>query len=177
MLTVFYSPHATSTDNEAGRASGHADVLLSALGQQRAQQLGAHYAAEAFDAVLCSDLQRAQVTAQIAFSDRGLPIIPDARLREFDYGTMTQCPRDDLHLEQHIREPFPEGESVKMAVERVGNFLQEVRHAYDGQTIVVIGHVATRYGLEYALGQASLEAIVQAVWEWREVPIWRYEYG
>ncbi len=37
MLTLFYSPHMTSVDNEAGRASGHADVPLSALGRQQAQ--------------------------------------------------------------------------------------------------------------------------------------------
>lgn len=32
MLTLFYSPHMTSIDNEAGRASGHADVPLSEAG-------------------------------------------------------------------------------------------------------------------------------------------------
>ncbi len=59
MLTIFYSPHMTSIDNEAGRASGHADVPLSANGRQLAQELGQHYAAEILDAVFCSDLQRA----------------------------------------------------------------------------------------------------------------------
>ncbi len=42
MLTLFYSPHMTNVDNEAGRASGHADVPLSALGRQQAQELGQH---------------------------------------------------------------------------------------------------------------------------------------
>ena len=46
MLTLFYSPHMTSIDNEAGRASGHADVALSPLGRQQAEQLGQHYATE-----------------------------------------------------------------------------------------------------------------------------------
>ncbi|HLZ58333.1 MAG TPA: histidine phosphatase family protein [Ktedonosporobacter sp.] len=44
MLTLFYSPHMTSIDNEAGRASGHADVPLSETGQQRARELAQHYA-------------------------------------------------------------------------------------------------------------------------------------
>jgi broad specificity phosphatase PhoE len=45
MLTLFYSPHMTSIDNETGRASGHANVPLSALGRQQAQEVGQHYAA------------------------------------------------------------------------------------------------------------------------------------
>jgi broad specificity phosphatase PhoE len=175
MLTVFYSPHSTSIDNEAGRASGHADVPLSALGRQQAQQLGENYAAQAIDAVFCSDLQRAYTTAEIAFSARRLPIICDARLREFDFGKLTQHPPAELHLEQHITEPFPDGESIIMAVQRVGDFLQEVLRSYEGKTIVVIDHVATRYGLEYWSGQASLEDIVHTRWGWRDVPIWRYE--
>src|SRR5437879_324577 len=43
MLTLFYSPHMTSVDNETGHASGHADVPLSALGRKLAQDLGKHY--------------------------------------------------------------------------------------------------------------------------------------
>ena len=53
----------TSIDNEAKRASGHANVPLSALGHQRSQELGQQYATEALDAVFSSDLQRATTTA------------------------------------------------------------------------------------------------------------------
>ena len=63
MLKIFYSPHMTSIDNEAKRASGHANVPLSALGHQRSQELGQQYATEALDAVFSSDLQRATTTA------------------------------------------------------------------------------------------------------------------
>ena len=79
MLTVFYSPHMTSVDNEAGRASGHADTPLSERGKQEAIRLGDQYAAQALDMVFCSDMQRATTTAQIAFSGRNVPIIRDAR--------------------------------------------------------------------------------------------------
>ncbi len=107
---------------------------------------------------------------------RSLPIIPDKRLREFDYGDMTQHSRDDLYLEQHITEPFPNGESVTDAVMRVGEWLREVMRDYDGKTILVIGHRATFKALEYWSGDQSLEAIIGGVWEWRDVPIWRYSF-
>jgi alpha-ribazole phosphatase/probable phosphoglycerate mutase len=177
MLTLFYSPHMTSVDNEARRASGHADVPLSPAGRQLAQELGQHYAAETLDAVFCSDLQRAVTTAQLAFSGRAMPVIPDARLREYNYGDLTQYPVAQVEQEfsRRITEPFPHGESLLMVVQRVGNFLRDVLRQYDGKTIVVIGHRATRYALEYWCGSASLEEIVNTPWQWKEVPIWRYE--
>ena len=177
MLTLLYSPHMTSTDNEVGRASGHADVPLSPLGRQRAQEVGQHYATHDLDAVFCSDLRRAADTARIAFAGRALPIVPDARLREYDYGDMTQQPVAlvDAEFARRIGEPFPHGESLTMVARRVGAFLRDASRAYDGKTVVVIGHRATKYGLDYWCGDASLDEIVRTPWEWREVPIWRYD--
>ena len=177
MLTIFFSPHATSVDNEARRASGHADVPLAAVGREQARELGRHYVDKALDAVFCSDLQRASETAAIAFAGRGLPIVPDARLREYDYGDMTQYPVAQVEAEfaRRITEPFPGGESLLMVMQRVGAFLQDALREYDGKEIVVIGHRATRYGLEYWCNGASLDDIVRAPWPWLDVPIWRYE--
>lgn len=176
MLTVYFSPHAASVDNEAGRASGHADVPLSNQGRQQALALGGHYAAILVDAVFCSDLLRAADTAALMFGDRAAPRATDGRLREFDYGTMTQWPRERVEAEfpQRITMPFPGGESMLAVVERMGEFLHDVLAAYDGKTIAMIGHRGTKWGLEYWAGSQSLEEIARTPWEWREVPIWRY---
>ncbi len=178
MLTIFYSPHATSIDNEAGRASGHADVPLSELGWKQAQEFGQHYAKEKFDAIFCSDLQRAWYTAELAFAGRTLPLLRDSRLRECDYGEMTQYPVAEIEKEymMHIVKPFPGGESILMVVQHVGAFLRDVYRKYDGKIILVIGHRATKYGLEYWCNNTSIEAAVQAPWECLAIPIWRYEF-
>ncbi|HVU11472.1 MAG TPA: histidine phosphatase family protein [Phototrophicaceae bacterium] len=177
MLTILYSPHMTSVDNEAKRASGHADVPLSDAGRRQAVELGQQYADYALAAIFCSDLQRARMTAEIAFAERGLPIIADARLREYDYGDLTQHPVAEVEAQfpQRIDEPFPNGESLRRVVERVGAFLREILPEYDGKTVALIDHRATRYALEYWCGDQSLAQIAAAQWEWREVPIWRYE--
>lgn len=177
MLTILYSPHMTSVDNEAGKASGHADVPLSTSGRQQAQELGQHYATYSFDAVFSSDLQRASTTCKIAFSKRRVPVMLDTRLREYDYGAMTQYPRSQVEEEfpRRITEPFPDGESLLMVAQRVKNFLRDVLSEYDGKTVVVIGHRATKYGIEYWCGNASLEEIVRGPWDWRDIPIWEYE--
>jgi broad specificity phosphatase PhoE len=167
----------TSIDNEAKRASGHANVPLSTGGRQRAQELGQYYATKTLNAVFCSDLQRALLTSHIAFAGRGLPIVPDARLREYDYGDMTQYPVAQVEGEfpRRIKDPFPNGESLLMVVQRMGAFLQDTWPDYNGKTIVIIGHRATRYGLEYWCNNASLEEIVHAPWPWLDIPIWQYE--
>jgi broad specificity phosphatase PhoE len=175
MLTVYYSPHMASVDNEAGRASGHADVPLSDNGRRQAMALRQHYAALPLAAVYCSDLQRATATAAIAFGSRGLPIIADARLRETDFGALTQHPPSETRDDEHITAPYPGGESLTMAVQRVAASLREALSAYDGKAIVVIGHRATKYGISYCCGEQSLAAVVTTPWEWRDVPIWRYE--
>ncbi len=128
MLKIFYSPHMTSVDNEAKRASDHADVPLSPAGRQLAQELGQHYTKEMLDAVFSSDLQRATATAHIAFANRSIPLLADARLREYDYGDMTQYPIEQVEAEfpKRVTEPFPHGESLQMVVERIGAFLRNV---------------------------------------------------
>ena len=105
MLKIFYSPHATSVDNEAKRASGHADVSLSPAGLEQARELGQHYAIETLDAVFSSDLQRATTTAHIAFAERHIPLVPDARLREYDYGDLTQYPLAQVEAEFPLVSP------------------------------------------------------------------------
>jgi alpha-ribazole phosphatase/probable phosphoglycerate mutase len=110
------------------------------------------------------------------FGDRSVALITDARLREFDYGTMTQWPRERVEAEfpQRVTTPFPGGESMLMVAKRMGDFLHDMLAAYDGKTIVVLGHRGTKWGLDYWAGRQSLEAIALTPWEWRAIPIWRY---
>lgn len=123
---------------------------LSELGRLQAQELGQHYATKTLDAIFCSGLQRALITSQIAFAGRGLPTRANVRLREYDHGDMTHYPVAQVEEEfpRRITEPFPHGESLLMVVQRVGAFLHDVCSGYDGITLVIIGHRATRYGLE-----------------------------
>jgi broad specificity phosphatase PhoE len=79
-MRVYFATHATTTDNEAGMASGWRDARLSRSGIQQAEQLGHRFEDKKLDLICCSDLTRAADTVRLAFDDR-LPVIVDRRLK------------------------------------------------------------------------------------------------
>jgi broad specificity phosphatase PhoE len=117
ILDLTFETHSTSLDNEAGLASGWFDVDLSPLGERQARELGQRRRYDVFDAVYCSDSRRTSFTAQIAFGGRGIPIVPDSRLRECHYGALTRRPSAEVDSRRvdHISIPFPGGRVMKMS--------------------------------------------------------------
>jgi broad specificity phosphatase PhoE len=175
-MEIIFESHATSLDNEAGRASGWNDVALSPTGEAQARQMGERYAGQTFDALFCSDLQRSYNTARLAFGDK-FPIITDNRLRECDYGDLEQKGKELIESERptRIHTPFPNGESLDDAVTRVAEFLHEIHDEYAGKRIMIIGHRATHYGIEHTVSGKPLEEIAAEVWTWQ--PGWKYQWA
>jgi broad specificity phosphatase PhoE len=174
-IEVIFEYHSTSTDNEAGVASGWRDPPLSGKGRDQARELGERRRGEQIDAVFCSDLRRAVETAEIAFPETVR--YKDRRLREYDYGTMTGMPREVMEAERPLRveTPFPEGESLRDVAARVRGFLDDLARKWDGRRVVVIGHGATRLAFEYLLGGMSLEEAAATPFSWEPVPpSWRF---
>lgn len=172
-VQIIFVPHGTTFDNEARLSSGWNDVELSPLGIKQSQEMGERYKNERFDAIFCSDLQRAYRSGEIAFGDRFL-IIRDTRLRECDYGDFTQHPSSEVDAQKlkRIREPFPNGESYEQTSERMREFLEDLLKNYDGKKVMIIGHRATQYGLERWIGGLPLEKVISAPWKWQ--PGWLY---
>jgi 2,3-bisphosphoglycerate-dependent phosphoglycerate mutase len=171
---IIFETHATSLDNEAGLASGWFDVALSDTGEAQARALGERRRDDDLAAIYCSDLQRAVQTAAIAFADRGIPIVQDARLRECDYGTYTRRPVSDIEAQRALRvaTPFPEGESYQQVVDRMARWFDEIAEALANRTVLVVGHRATLYALEHLVNKVDLHDAVTAPWQWR--PGWDY---
>jgi 2,3-bisphosphoglycerate-dependent phosphoglycerate mutase len=174
MIELVYETHSTTEDNEAGRATGWLPGRLSERGRREARELGRRRAADGIAAVFCSDLGRAVETAAIAFGDTGIPVLHDWRLRECDYGSRNGMPAVEMHAHrrEHLDVPYQGGESWRQAVTRTGRFAADLPLRWDGRRIVVIGHVATRWGLDHAIGGAAVEDLVASEFEWR--PGWEY---
>ena len=174
MVTLIFEAHGTTFDNEAHLSSGWNDVALSPLGERQSREMGERYKDDHFDAIFCSDLSRSYRSAEIAFGDR-FPIVKDKRLRECDYGDLTQKPSEIIDGEKlgRISVPFPHGESYTETTARMKSFLDDLRRDYDGKRVMVIGHRATQYGLEHLLNGVPLEKLVTTHFKWQ--PGWGYE--
>ena len=162
-----FETHATSLDNEAGLASGWFDVTLSEKGEVQARALGERRRADNLSAVFCSDSDARRIrTAEIAFADRRIAIVRDARLRECDYGALTRHAASEIEAQRHLRVtmPFPGGESYQQVVDRVGAWLTEIAEAFAGQTVLVVGHRATFYALEHLIEGVDLHNAVTSAW-------------
>lgn len=170
-VEIIFEFHSTSTDNEAGIASGWSDPPLSAKGREVAKELGERRQGEQIDAVFCCDLRRAVETAEIAFSG-GIPTHPNVRLREYDYGTMTGAPVEHIHAERPARvdTPFPEGESLRDVADRIRDFLNDLAREWDGNRVLIIGHGATKLALDHLLGGLSLEDAASQMFTWEPIP-------
>jgi broad specificity phosphatase PhoE len=173
MLTIIFEAHGTTFDNEAHLSSGFNDVALSPLGIEQAKGMGVRYKDDHFDAIFCSDLERAYKTAEIAFGD-AFPIVQDARLRECDYGDFTQHPSEEVDAEKpkRISEPFPNGESYEQTSIRMKEFINFLKQNYDGKRVMIIGHRATQYGLDHWINGVSYEQLVATKFVWQ--PGWEY---
>jgi len=173
-IELVFETHSTTVDNEEGRATGWLSGQLSARGRTQAQQLGSRRISDGITAVFSSDLARAAETASIAFGGSVIPVLYDWRLRECDYGQRNGMPVAELHAarREHLDRPYPGGESWRQAVTRVGRFLGDLPLRWDEQRILVIGHVATRWGLDHFLGSVPLEELVERDFAWQEG--WEY---
>ena len=173
-IEVVFETHSTTVDNEHGRATGWLPGQLSAQGQAQARQLGRRRGDDGITAVFSSDLARATQTAAIALGQSAIPVLHDWRLRECDYGTRNGMPASELHASrlEHLDQPYPGGESWRQAVTRVSGFLTDLPLRWNGCRVLVIGHVATRWGLDHFINGAPLEVLAREDFAWQEG--WEY---
>ncbi|MBD3005494.1 MULTISPECIES: histidine phosphatase family protein [unclassified Streptomyces] len=173
-IRLVYETHATTTDNEAGIATGWLPGSLSPTGRRQARELGDRRRNDGIAAVFTSDLHRAVDTARIAFAGTTLPIHHDPRLRECNYGHLNGCPQTVLapRRGQHIDEPFPGGQSYREVLAATEDFLADLATRWGGSRILLIAHSANRLALDCLLADARLEDLVQAPAHWQ--PGWEY---
>jgi 2,3-bisphosphoglycerate-dependent phosphoglycerate mutase len=174
VIQVVFETHSISEDNERAAASGWSHSRLSPRGRELARELGQRRRGDGIDAVFSSDLRRAAETAEIAFAESAIPILLDWRLRECDYGELNAGPAAE-HVAGRARfldQPYPAGESWRQAAARVGRFVADLPSRWEGKRVLVIGHVATRWGLEHYLAGMALEELVEAGFSWQEG--WEY---
>lgn len=155
--------HGETVWNVEGRMQGHLDSALTETGLRQALALGQALAAERFDALYASDLERALRTAQIIAEQTGLAVVTDARLRERCLGIMqgmTFVEFEKAHPEEwtrfRARDPdyaLPEGESMRRRGERTIACAEELARRHAGGRVLIVTHGSVLSGfMRHALG-------------------------
>lgn len=149
MTELIVIRHGETDWNRQHRFQGQIDVPLNAAGRAQAARLAQRLAAERFDAVVASDLQRAHATAQAAAGAR--PIETDVLWREQAFGVAEGLDAPTIaqqHPElwaQWLRHDADYalpggGESVRTFHDRVLRGLQRVVQTHAGRCVIVFTH-------------------------------------
>ena len=176
-VQITYFVHGTTTDNEKHISSGWNDVDLSGLGRKQSIELKEQTKDKKFDVVFCSDLKRAVESAKLAW-EGVYPIIPDARLRECNYGDHNAKSSEIVEpmQEKMITEKFPNGESYEDVKNRIADFLEFLKKSYNGKHIAIVAHKAPQLALDVLLKNKTWEQAFAE--DWRKTHSWQpgWEY-
>ncbi len=169
-VKIIYFVHGTTKDNEAGKCTGWAGGELSELGIRQARELPGLVRDKSFSALFSSDLKRALDSAQLGFQSL-CPIVSDRRLRECDYGDLTQAEESLVDYAKQIDIPFPGGESLRDVEARLRSFLEDLKASHDGKFVAIMAHKAPQLALEVILNGKSWEEALAA--DWRHHKAWQ----
>ena len=152
--------HGESDGNVQGIFSGFQDVDLTEKGIWQAKRLAYRLKELPVDLVYCSDLKRAQRTAEIIFKDRGIDIITNSKFREINFGAWEGYTFEEVMskygdgievkswLENiNVEVSIPQGESLVDLNNRVmtelNRILEEHKRADKDKTVGLVCHGGT----------------------------------
>ena len=134
--------HGETEWSISGQHSGRIDLPLTARGEDEAREVGRLLAGQTFERVVCSPLQRAVRTSEIAGYLPVAQIDPD--LREWDYGDCTTFTQDQM-CERYPgwtvwSGPLPNGETAGDVAQRARRVIERLRQSRQRTAIFSHGH-------------------------------------
>jgi broad specificity phosphatase PhoE len=135
--------HGETEWSRSGQHTGTTDLPLLPEGEAQAREVAPRLAEREFALVLCSPMQRARRTAELAgFGDRAEP---DGDLKERDYGVYEGRTTKEIRVERPgwdvWRDDCPGGETLEQLAARADRVIERALAA-DGDTIVFAhGHL------------------------------------
>ncbi len=153
--------HAETVWNSEKRIQGQQDSPLTPRGHLQADRWGAALTSFRWDRILASDAGRSLATVDRLNVHLRLPVHPDPRLRELDWGHWTAKTIAQLRAEEGelvaVQERAgwdfqpPGGESRRHQLERCQEALMSAADTWPGETILVVAHGGIIRSLVHAL--------------------------
>ena len=153
-MVIYVVRHGETEKNKYGLIQGQTECDLSSSGVETAKELISVVNDINIDVVISSPLKRATDTAKI-ITEGKYPINIDDRIIERDWGLCEGANIDEVDTvkcwnffdntdDNHI-------ERVQDLLKRVSEFLEDIRHKYDGKDILVVTHSAILRAIHYCL--------------------------
>lgn len=153
-MLIYIVRHGLTEWNKLKKLQGAADVPLAKEGILLAEKTGEALKDVKFDICFTSPLSRARQTAECVLGDRNVPIIPDKRIQEINFGDLEgDRVRDaegnyiDPQVEIFFRDPVnfkrPEnGEDIFDVIARTKDFWEEKTSdpSLADKTVLVASH-------------------------------------
>ncbi len=135
--------HGATEWSRSGQHTGRTDLPLLAEGEDQARATGSLLANIDFSLVLCSPLQRAQRTCELAgLLDRA---VIDTDLQEWDYGdyegVTTTTIRESVPGWTVWSGTCPNGEAIEQVSKRADRVIERVRNESGNVIVFAHGHI------------------------------------
>ena len=150
---VFLVRHGATVLSAEDRYAGSVDVALSDEGRAQARALGTRLAGEALAAVYASPMSRAQDTAGLIATGRGLDVETVPELRETDHGHWEGKTREEIRAafpdeySRWERDPFTfapsNGETGLQVLARALPAFLAIVGRHPDSSVLVVSHKAT----------------------------------
>lgn len=142
-MKLYVTRHGQTQYNIEVRICGKSDVMLTEKGISQAYELADRMVGKKIDLIISSPLIRAKTTADIVGKRIGADVIVDERLAERDYGAIDGTYEGTPgFMDKWVQfgYVYPEGESLLRVVQRVYNFIDDLKEKYSNKTVMVISH-------------------------------------
>lgn len=137
---VYLVRHGETAWTETAQHTGRTDLALTWQGERQARALGAYLAALHIERILCSPLQRARRTAELAMPHARIEA--DEDLMEWDYGAYDGRSTADIERERPgwrlMRDGSPGGETLEAVSARADRVVGRIRAWSDNA--LLFGH-------------------------------------
>ena len=150
-MSIYFLCSCTTDWHEQNKLRGHADIPLNNCGREQARIIREKLLEKDIDLILCSPLDRAHETAQIATAGKDIPITFDTRIIERDCGDFECRPAPHGFWDtQH--EECDNCESLSNFIARIHDFLYRIQKKYKDQNILIVSHSGVGAAINHYFG-------------------------